>query len=100
MVRYLCQLVGVSRSGYYRYFSDEAVAKRQTDHQADETSDKITLDIALNTVKKLKKNRRKLAEGAFIHSDQGVHYTSPHFQKLVKKVGLGQVNVTPWELLG
>ena len=38
MIRYLCQLVGVSRSGYYRYFSDEAVAKRQTDHQADETS--------------------------------------------------------------
>jgi len=33
---------------------------------------------------------RKLAEGAFIHSDQGVHYTSPHFQKLVKKMGLGQ----------
>jgi len=211
MVSYLCRLVGVSRSGYYRYFSDEAVAKRQTDHQADETvkdiilkaihfrrrptkgarqikmtlerqyqitynlkrirrimkkfeivcpirkanpyrrmakatkehrtlpnllnrqfkqgvagkvlltditylsygkgkraylstikdaetneilayetSDKITLDIALNTVKKLKKNGKKLAEGAFIHSDQGVHYTSPHFQKLVKKIGLGQ----------
>ncbi|WP_342505824.1 IS3 family transposase [Sporosarcina sp. FSL K6-2383] len=211
MVRYLCRLIGVSRSGYYRYFSDEAVAKRQTDHQADETvkdiilkaihfrrrptkgarqikmtlerhyqitynlkrirrimkkfeivcpirkanpyrrmakatkehrtlpnllnrefkqgisgkvlltditylsygkgkraylstikdaetneilayetSDKITLDIALSTVKKLKKNGKKLAEGAFIHSDQGVHYTSPHFQKLVKKMGLGQ----------
>ena len=210
MVRYLCQLVGVSRSGYYRYFSDEAEAKRQRHHQADEavkdiilkairfrrrpkgarqikmtlerqyqiiynlkrihrimkkfdivcpirkanpyrrmvkatkehrtlpnllnrqfkqgiagkvlltditylsygkgkraylsaikdaetneilayeTSDKITLDIALNTAKKLKKNGRKLAEGAFIHSDQGVHYTSPHFQKLVKKMGLGQ----------
>ena len=55
-----------------------------------EVSDKITLDIALNTVKKLKKNGRKLAEGAFIHSDQGVHYTSPQFQRLVKKMGLGQ----------
>ncbi|SOC25135.1 transposase InsO family protein [Ureibacillus xyleni] len=55
-----------------------------------EVSDKITLDIALNTVKKLKKNGRKLAEGAFIHSDQGVHYTSPQFQKLVKKIGIGQ----------
>lgn len=55
-----------------------------------EVSDKITLDIALNTLKKLKKNGRKLAEGAFIHSDQGVHYTSPQFQKLVKKIGLGQ----------
>ena len=55
-----------------------------------EVSDKITLDIALNTVKKLKKNGRKLAEGAFIYSDQGVHYTSHQFQKLVKKMGLGQ----------
>ncbi len=55
-----------------------------------EVSDKITLDIALNTVKKLKKIGRKLAEGAFIHSDQGVHYTSPQFQKLVKKIGIGQ----------
>lgn len=56
-----------------------------------EVSDKITLDIALNTIKKLKKNRSvKLAEGAFIHSDQGVHYTSPTFQKLIQKYGLGQ----------
>ncbi|WP_097071839.1 IS3 family transposase [Ureibacillus xyleni] len=55
-----------------------------------EVSDKITLDIALNTVRKLKKSGRKLVNGAFIHSDQGVHYTSPQFQKLVKKVGLGQ----------
>lgn len=56
-----------------------------------EVSDKITLDIAINTIKKLKKNRSvKLAEGAFIHSDQGVHYTSPTFQKLIKKYGLGQ----------
>lgn len=210
MLRYLCQLAGVSRSGYYRYFTEEAEAKRESRHQADEAvkeiilkayhfrrrkkgarqikmtlenqyqmtynlkrirrimkkfgivcpirkanpyrkmakatqehrtlpnllnrqfkqgiagkvlltditylsygkgkraylstikdaetneilayevSDKITLDIALNTVKKLKKKGRKLAEGAFIHSDQGVHYTSPQFQKLVKKIGLGQ----------
>ena len=26
----------------------------------------------------------------YIHSDQGVHYTSPTFQKLVRKLGLGQ----------
>ena len=27
---------------------------------------------------------------AFIHSDQGVHYTSPKFQKLIKSYNLGQ----------
>jgi transposase InsO family protein len=53
--------------------------------------DRITLDLATNTLVKLKKNKRvKLAKDAFIHSDQGGHYTSPTFQKHVKKLGLGQ----------
>lgn len=54
-------------------------------------SDRITLDIATDTLLKLKNNRKvKLPDGAFIHSDQGFHYTSPTFQKMVKKYGLGQ----------
>ena len=53
--------------------------------------DRITLDLATDTLVKLKRNKRvKLAKDAFIHSDQGVHYTSPTFQKHVKKLGLGQ----------
>ncbi len=31
-----------------------------------------------------------MTEGAYIHSDQGSHYTSPTYQKLVKKLNLGQ----------
>lgn len=54
-------------------------------------SDRITLDIATDTLIKLKNNRKvRLAPNAFIHSDQGAHYTSPIFQKMVKKYGLGQ----------
>ena len=54
-------------------------------------SDSLQLDIATDTIHKLKKNRSiKLHNDAFIHSDQGAHYTSPIFQKLVKKCGLGQ----------
>jgi putative transposase len=54
-------------------------------------SDRITLDIATDTLFKLKNNRKvKFADGAFIHSDQGFHYTNPIFQKIVKKYGLGQ----------
>jgi putative transposase len=54
-------------------------------------SDRITLDIATDTLLKLKNNRKvKLAPDAFIHSDQGSHYTSPIFQKMVKKFKLGQ----------
>lgn len=37
-------------------------------------SDSLTLDIATDTIHKLKKNRKiKLAKDAFIHSDQGFH---------------------------
>jgi transposase InsO family protein len=51
----------------------------------------LTLDIAIDTMHKLKRNRKiKLAKDAFVHSDQGVHYTSPIFQRLLKKYGLGQ----------
>jgi transposase InsO family protein len=56
-----------------------------------QTSDRITLDIALDTIKKLVKNRRvTLTKDAFIHSDQGSHYTSPTFQKLLKMNELSQ----------
>jgi len=56
-----------------------------------QVSDQITLDIATDTLKKLKKNRKiKLYKEALIHSDQGSHYTSPIYQKLVKKYRLAQ----------
>lgn len=54
-------------------------------------SDRITLDIALDTIKKLVKTKRvTLTKDAFIHSDQGSHYTSPIFQKLLNKHKLAQ----------
>lgn len=54
-------------------------------------SDKLTLDIATDIIHKLANNRQvQLAEDAFIHSDQGCHYTSPVFQTLVKSYNLNQ----------
>ncbi|MFP3393413.1 IS3 family transposase, partial [Brevibacillus sp. SIMBA_040] len=54
-------------------------------------SDRITMDLATDTLLKLKKNRDfKRAKDALIHSDQGTHYTHPDFQKLVKKLKLRQ----------
>jgi putative transposase len=51
----------------------------------------ITMDLATDTLLKLKKNRNfRKAEDALIHSDQGTHYTHPNFQKLAKKLGLRQ----------
>lgn len=54
-------------------------------------SNRLTLDIATDTVEALKKQKRlKLHKDVFIHSDQGSHYTSPTYQELLKKNGLGQ----------
>ena len=54
-------------------------------------SENLSLDIAIDTIHKLMKNTDiTLSKDAFIHSDQGVHYTSPKFQKLVKDYNLGQ----------
>ncbi|WP_407083019.1 IS3 family transposase [Paenibacillus polygoni] len=54
-----------------------------------EVSSTLSLKIAINTLHQLKKHRH-LTNDAFIHSDQGFHYTNPQFQKLVKNLGLGQ----------
>lgn len=54
-------------------------------------SNRFTMSLATDTIKNLLKQRRlKLHKDAFIHSDQGCHYTSPQYQKLLKKKGLGQ----------
>uniref|UniRef100_UPI002595EA80 IS3 family transposase n=1 Tax=uncultured Brevibacillus sp. TaxID=169970 RepID=UPI002595EA80 len=54
-------------------------------------SDQITLSIATETIDALVKQKRvKLHKDAFIHSDQGSHYTSPKYQDLLKREGLGQ----------
>lgn len=54
-------------------------------------SDRITLDITTETIKKLMRNKKvTLHKDAFIHSDQGVHYASPKYQKLLKDCNLGQ----------
>lgn len=54
-------------------------------------SDSLKLDIAMDTIHKLMANINiKLSADAFIHSDQGFHYTSPKFQKLLKSKKLGQ----------
>lgn len=54
-----------------------------------EVSTSLSMTIALNTLQKLKKHHH-ISEDAFIHSDQGFHYTNPQYQALVKKMGLGQ----------
>lgn len=54
-------------------------------------SDNIKLDIAMDTIDKLMaKHKDRLHKNSYIHSDQGVHYTSPKFQNKLKNNQLGQ----------
>lgn len=54
-------------------------------------SKNITIDIVTETIDILIKNHKNLlTDESFIHSDQGSHYTSPTFQKLLKSYNIGQ----------
>ena len=56
-----------------------------------QVSDSLKIPLVAETIEKLFRNKRiPLNPEAFIHSDQGAHYTSPTFQSLLKKKGLGQ----------
>lgn len=78
---------GENGMAYLSTILDASTGELLTHH----ISKRITLDIAIETIIKLKKQTKvKLNSNAFIHSDQGSHYTSPTFQALLKKNNLGQ----------
>lgn len=61
--------------------TNEVLAHHVTDH--------LRMPLVTETLKKLKRNKRvKLMKDTLINSDQGAHYTSPIFQKDVKKMNL------------
>ena len=43
MVKYLCQIAGVSRSGYYQYFSTKSQEQRKRKNEKDEIVKEIVL---------------------------------------------------------
>ena len=54
-------------------------------------SKSLDLNISLETVKRLIRNRKiELSNEVILHSDQGVHYTSPQYHKLLKKYKIEQ----------
>lgn len=58
---------------------------------ASKLSSSLTIDIATDTINNLVRNAKDiLTIDAFIHSDQGAHYTSPIFQELLNSYGIGQ----------
>ena len=54
-------------------------------------SNSLAIDIVIKTIDKLIKLKTfRLHKDTFVHSDQGLHYTSPIFQRLLKENNLNQ----------
>ena len=53
-------------------------------------STNISMDIVVNTVKKMQNNILVSIEKALIHSDQGFHYTNPTYIKMIKDLKMVQ----------
>ena len=54
-------------------------------------SKSLKLEIVIKTIKNVhRKYSHLLCKNAYIHSDQGSHYTSPNYQSELKKLNLGQ----------
>lgn len=78
---------GNSRMAYLSTIKDGSTNEILSYH----LSERITLDIVTRTIDKLlRKHKSLFHKDVFIHSDQGVHYTSPRFQQLLKENNIGQ----------
>lgn len=76
---------------YTDEFKHIVIIKNEKEKFPREIFEEHDLDIATNTIRKLKNSSHiKLHTDAFIYSDQGAHYTSPKFQTLLKQCSLGQ----------
>ncbi len=86
----LTDVTYIPYEGRFAYLS--TIKDAQTNEiLAYQVSPSLKLDFVLETVKSLiEHHSERLSKGAFIHSDQGSHYTSPKFQKLLASFGLGQ----------
>ena len=84
MVSYLCKLVGVSRSGYYRYFSEEAQLNRQARNQADDEVKEIILK-AYN-FRRRKKGARQIK--MTLENQYQITYNLKRIRRIMKKFGI------------
>lgn len=78
--------------GYYKRAYLSTIKDASTNEiVAYRLSTNLYLDFVLNTMWDLARQKEvSIPKDAFIHSDQGSHYTSPTFQSLLKELKLGQ----------
>ncbi len=78
---------GKGQKAYLSVIKDGSTSEILAHH----ISERMTVELATDTLLKLKRNNNfQKAKDSLIHSDQGIQYTHPNFQKAVKKLGLQQ----------
>ena len=84
MVKYLCQIAGVSRSGYYQYFSAKSQEQRKRKNEKDEIVKEIILK-AFN-FKGRKKGARQIK--MTLAGQFNVVYNLKRIRRIMKKYGI------------
>ena len=84
MVKYLCQIAGVSRSGYYQYFSAKTQEQRKRKNEKDEIVKEIVLK-AFN-FKGRKKGARQIK--MTLAGQFNVVYNLKRIRRIMKKYGI------------
>lgn len=84
MLSYLCKLSGVSRSGYYNYFSTETITRRDNQETIDLESYKNIL-AAFNF-----KNRKKGAKQIkmTLENEFNINYNLKRIRRIMKKYNI------------
>lgn len=82
MVSYLCKVAGVSRSGYYNYFSNTSQDRRQTREKKDEGLKEMILK-ARNFNKRYKKGARQIK--MTLAGQFNINYNLKRIHRIMKK---------------
>lgn len=87
----LTDITYLSYGNYKRAYLSTIKDASTNEIMAYRLSTNLYLDFVLNTMWDLVKQKEvPIPEDAFVHSDQGSHYTSPTFQSLLNELKLGQ----------
>lgn len=84
---FLTDITYIKHQNHFSYVS-VIIDAQTTEPIAHMTSTSLRMDFVMESLKQLEECG--YAEGAIIHSDQGVHYTSKEFRTKIKEMGLKQ----------
>jgi len=83
-IEYLCEVAGVSRSGYYNYFSQDSISNRNIKQLQDETDFEIIKEII--KYKGYKKGSRTVK--MMLWTKKGINWSRKKIQRLMTKFGM------------